>query len=310
LRQEVTAVAKMKRGHKGTGAAPLEREIQAQIERLRELRSSPCYPLLLTATEIGPRLVDDVYDDLRQRYGPECHSLDVLVDSGGGDIDAAYNLAQLFRQFGDDSLTFIVPRWAKSAATLLVCAGDRILMTPVAELGPVDPQITQMNALERRLESFSPLHIESTLALIRDEYKTGNKELADGLMQRLQFPLTLGSFKKTLDLGKQYLVKLLSTRMLKNSDKDAREVARELTEGYPDHGYCINVEEARTVGLEADPLHGEELEVVWEIHRLTQKRREIEQDRKKKELTERIKELPPELIQKLPPLLTQPEQSP
>ncbi len=287
----------------------IEREIEREVERLRELRSAACYPLLLANAEIGSGLVDDVYDDLKSRYPADCHHLNVLVDSGGGDIDAAYNLAQLFRRFGDQSLTFIVPRWAKSAATLLVCAGDCILMTPVAELGPVDPQITQMNALEKRLESFSPLHIESTLALIREEYRKGNKQLADGLMQRLQFPLTLGSFKKTLDLGKQYLEKLLSTRMLKHSSRDPKQVAEQLTEGYPDHSYCINMEEAQAIGLEAKPLEGDQLEVVWKIHRLTLKKRELEQAKKKKEISKRIKELPPELLQKLPPLLRQPEQT-
>jgi hypothetical protein len=118
------------------------------------------------------------------------------------------NLAQILRSFGTENLTFIVPRWAKSAATLLVCAGDRILMAPPAELGPLDPVIVEMNPLERRMEQFSPLHIDATLELIREEYKNGNKQLADGLMQRLQFPLTLGSFKKSLDIGKQYLEKL------------------------------------------------------------------------------------------------------
>ena len=107
----------------------------------------------------------------------------------------------MFRLFGSEKLTFIIPRWAKSAATLLVCGGDEILMTPVAELGPLDPQITVMNPLENRIEKFSPLHIESTLELIQVEFENGNSELANGLLQRLQFPLTLGRFKKSLELG-------------------------------------------------------------------------------------------------------------
>ena len=288
---------------KRMSSVQIEKEIDKQLKRLQDLRSKPCYPLLLTSTDIGPGLVDDVYDDLRGKYGSDCSQLDVVVDSGGGDIDAAYNLGQLFRSFGGECLTFIVPRWAKSAATLLVCAGDSILMTPVAELGPVDPQITQMNPLERRLESFSPLHIESTLQLIRDEYKTGNKELADGLMQRLQFPLTLGRFKKSIDLGKQYLIKLLSTRMLKQPS-DSTAVAKMLTEGYPDHGFCINLEEAQAIGLKAEPLVGDQLEVVWQIHCLTLQKREIEQEKKKKDIAKRIKELPSDLIQKLPPGLS------
>jgi len=174
-------------------------------------------------------------------------------------------------------------------------------MTPVAELGPVDPQITEMNPLERRLEQFSPLHIESTLELIRDEYKAGNKQLADGLMQRLQFPLTLGSYKKSMELGKQYLIKLLSTRMLGGkTHQEVEAVAKRLTEGYADHGFCINLQEAQAIGLEAQELSTEELDIVWEIHRLTRQKSEVERERRRREIEKRIKEIPPELIEKLP----------
>ena len=286
---------------KSTKVSRLEEAIREQRDKLGQLRPNSCYPLLLSNTSIDGHVVDDVYDDLRRNYGVGCDRLDVIVDSGGGDIDAAYNLAQLFRRYGRQRLVFIVPRWAKSAATLLVCGGDSVLMTPVAELGPVDPQITEMNPLERRLEQFSPLHIESTLELIRDEYKAGNKQLADGLMQRLQFPLTLGSYKKSMELGKQYLIKLLSTRMLGGkTHQEVEAVAKRLTEGYADHGFCINLQEAQAIGLEAQELSTEELDIVWEIHRLTRQKSEVERERRRREIEKRIKEIPPELIEKLP----------
>ena len=200
----------------------LEKQIKQRLARLQEITGCACFPFL-SVEIIGP-VVDDVFDELRAEY-KECNGrLSVIVDSGGGDIDAAYNLAMLFRRYGSDTLRFIVPRWAKSAATLLVCAGDDILMTPVAELGPLDPQITEFNPLEGRLEQFSPLHIESTLDMIRQEYESGSEKLAKALMERLQFPLTLGSFKKSLEIGEQYLIKLLETRMLSGDERVPSEV--------------------------------------------------------------------------------------
>lgn len=284
-----------------TTVASVEKQIKDEVAKLSELRGNTrCYPLLLTGVFIRDSLVDDVYDDLRTGYSDDTSCLEVIVDSGGGDIDATYNLALLFRRFGREKLTFIVPRWAKSAATLLVCAGDNILMTPVAELGPLDPQITVMNPLEDRMEEFSPLHIESTLSLIREEYKAGNKELADGLLKRLQFPLTLGSFKKSLELGSQYLVNLLSSRMLKDNIDLAKAIGEQLTQGYADHTFCIDIQEAQRIGLKVEELLAEQLGVVWNIHRLTKKKHELEQAKKRKELRKRIKELPPELLEKLP----------
>lgn len=271
-----------------------------------------CYPFLLNDRYITPKTVDKVFYDLQEKFGAgaEDSRLVVVVDSGGGDIDAAYNLAQLFRAYGQKELNFIVPRWAKSAATLLVCGGDSVMMTQVAELGPLDPQITQLNALEQRLEQFSPLHIESTLELIRNEFNQGNKELAEGLLQRLQFPITLGSFKKSLQVGKQYATRLLSSRMLKGKEDLASQIANSLVEDYADHGYCINIDEAEELGLVVKRLCQRPLQLVWSIHRLARKKADLQAAQEKKEMEERLKELPPHLQDALPPEILQQEPRP
>jgi len=284
----------------------LEKQIQQKLARLQEITENcPCFPFL--DVDITGSVVDDVFDELRTKY-KECGGrLSVIVDSSGGNIDAAYNLAMLFRKYGRDRLTFIVPRWAKSAATLLVCAGDSILMTPVAELGPVDPQITQFNPLESRLEQFSPLHIESTLDMIRQEYESGSEKLAKALMERLQFPLTLGSFRKSLEIGEQYLINLLETRMLTGNKRqvEPQEVAKRLTHGYADHGFCINLEEARSIGLNVQELEGEQLDIVWEVHRLNNQKRQLQSRIRSEEIADMIKNLPPEHLDKLPTFVQQ-----
>lgn len=250
----------------------LETEIKEAVNLLACTFAEPtvCYPLLFADKEITSATVDRVFDDLQKiaELDKDEGRLAVIVDSPGGDIDSAYNLACLFRRYGKGRLTYIVPRWAKSAATLLVCGGDSVMMTPAAELGPLDPQIPMINPLERRLERLSPLQIESTLALIRSEFEKGNKELAQGLLQRLQFPLTLGGFIKSLELGKQYTEKLLSSRMLKDDPQTAGEIARRLVEGYSAHRFCINIDEVRELGLTLEDMSSDQLEIVWKIHKM------------------------------------------
>lgn len=286
--------------------APLQ-EVESSIAaKIAELEESfggiPCFPLLIRDSFIDRGLVDEVFGDLRERFGqrPEHDKLVVLLDSSGGDINAAYNISQLLRRYGRERLEIVIPRWAKSAATLLACSGDVIKMTPASELGPVDPQITEFNPLEDRLEKFSPLDIESTLELIRSEYAEGNKKVADALLQRLQFPLTLGRFKKTLDLSKQYLGALLSTRMLRDRADEAREVARLLTEGYSDHGYCINLEECQDIGLEAVEIEEPQLGIIWEIHKLSTRRLELKHEMR---IRDELGKLPPSLLDVLAPEL-------
>jgi ClpP class serine protease len=155
----------------------IDQKLLEKRKKLSEARGMSCFPMLLPTTNIGNKLVDDIYDDLKTNFST-CNKIDVVLDSGGGSVDAAFNIALLFREFAPERLSFIIPRWAKSAATLLACSGDEILMTPPAELGPLDPQITEMNPLEKRMEQFSPLHIESTLELIREEFANGHEKLA------------------------------------------------------------------------------------------------------------------------------------
>jgi hypothetical protein len=286
-------------------AKALGKSIEQKITSYQSFKEDcMCYPFI--GMDISPGLVDDTFQELRTKYKDCDGRLNIIVDCGGGDIDAAYNLGMLFRKYGTKQLNFLIPRWAKSAATMLVCSGDMIYMSPVAELGPLDPQITELNPLEGRLEQFSPLHIESTLDMIRKEFKDGNEKLAKGLMERLQFPLTLGGFIKYHEIGEQYLSKLLESRMLAN-DQDsnvardkARVISKKLTSGYADHGFCINIDEAKSIGLRIEDLEGDELDIIWEIHQLNKERREIVEGIKEIELLEKIKGLPPSILDKLP----------
>lgn len=279
----------------------LKAAIEHKLKQYQEMKGNClCFPFL--GVGISRSVVDDVFQELRLNFRDCKGRLNVIVDSGGGDIDAAYNLSMLFRKYGTNELNFIIPRWAKSAATLLVCSGDRILMSPIAELGPLDPQITQMNPLENRLEQFSPLHIESTLDMIRQEFIKGNDKLANALMERLQFPLTLGGFIKSHEISEQYLAKLLETRMLAESKKvgDSKTIAQKLTRGYADHGFCINIDEVKELGLNVSELEGEELDLVWEIHRSNREMRELKEEVRSKKVLDKIKALPPALLDKLP----------
>lgn len=67
-------------------------------------------------------------------------SVDVLVHSPGGSADATESIVEALRR-KYASVRFIVPSYAKSAATMMVMSGDQIMMDADAELGPIDPQM-------------------------------------------------------------------------------------------------------------------------------------------------------------------------
>ncbi|MCY4148508.1 MAG: hypothetical protein OXF73_03985 [Gammaproteobacteria bacterium] len=97
----------------------LNKKIESFKEQFSEVRQSDCFILALGPDNLANPLVDQIYNELKNS-GFKGNKLDVIIDSGGGSIGAAYNLAQLFRRYGKERLSFVIPRWAKSAATLLI----------------------------------------------------------------------------------------------------------------------------------------------------------------------------------------------
>src|ERR1019366_1586842 len=72
----------------------------------------------------------------------------LVIDSPGGQADVAYQLAMILRR-RCGSFMAIIPRWAKSAATLLSLAADEIYLGEDGQLGPLDVQIYDADKEER-----------------------------------------------------------------------------------------------------------------------------------------------------------------
>ena len=120
-----------------------------EVDRLSDKleKVMECKVLLLIFHDLAP-INRDVVDDLEfymQMHINEYRNNDVCVilHTSGGDADAAYHIGKRLQGIvsKDHKLIFIIPRFAKSAGILLACSGDEIHVTPITELGPVDPQI-------------------------------------------------------------------------------------------------------------------------------------------------------------------------
>jgi len=130
------------------GLSLIVKQILGEIDNAAEVLENKlnCNVLLLAFHNYA-YIQRDVMDDLEnflistnKKY--EDGDLCLILHTLGGDPDVAYNIGvRLQNLAGEKRLLVIIPRMAKSAGTLLACAGDVIYMTPIAELGPVDPQI-------------------------------------------------------------------------------------------------------------------------------------------------------------------------
>jgi len=253
--------------------ADVAERIHQLADELGTCRNSKVFYFLLMPMGLEQDLVETVYELLEKDY-KGVGRLDVLVTSSGGDIHCAYQLAKLFRRYGSERLSFIVPRYAKSAATVLIFGGDEIVFGPISEMGPLDPQIPVATGVAGdRVQRFSPLAIRPALDLIAEEHEKGHHILVEKLSASLPNALILGQHLKTLETAKHYVKRLLTTRMLKDrpdADVVAERVGDQLTKGYPHHGFCIDYDEAVSLGLNVVNLPDEQWKVVWALWRHVQ----------------------------------------
>src|SRR5713226_4749605 len=65
----------------------------------------------------------------------------LILNSPGGEALPAERIVNICRSFGNRKFSVIVPKMAKSAATMICFGADEIGMSQTSELGPIDPQI-------------------------------------------------------------------------------------------------------------------------------------------------------------------------
>ncbi|MET4606718.1 ClpP class serine protease [Bradyrhizobium sp. JR4.1] len=78
---------------------------------------------------------------------PENSPIDLLLNTGGGDVDACEKLVSLIHaKARDKEFRVIVTDLAKSAGTLMALGANKIIMSDASELGMIDPQFLMRDA--------------------------------------------------------------------------------------------------------------------------------------------------------------------
>src|SRR5689334_20916359 len=118
----------------------------ALMNRIGELRGSSviCYLTSLRPNVAGVIAGDQVrvfFDHLMRLPSRPVKKLDIFLVSNGGDSVVPWRMVALFREFAEH-VAVLIPYRAYSAATLLSLGADEIVMHPFAELGPIDPTVS------------------------------------------------------------------------------------------------------------------------------------------------------------------------
>jgi hypothetical protein len=207
----------------------------SDILKKHGLEQTCCLALFEPADHIDSYDLDSIFKALNQLNPARDKNVVLFLLSPGGAGEPAYQISKLCKSFAKSSFRVVVPRFAKSAATLLAIGADEIHMGPLGQLGPIDPQIGGLPALgvSRAL---------MTIASVAARYPKS----ADMFARYLQMALTveqIGYCDRISDSAMQYAERLLSTKP--RLVPLASDIARELVHEYKDHAFVIDLEEAQ-----------------------------------------------------------------
>jgi len=252
--------------------APIEPDFAQALHSLQQELGQP------VVLFVHPKMIDDSARDAVRAilpHLPKGKPVTLLVDSPGGYTRSAYQIASMLRRHCG-SFTAVVPRYAKSAATLLCLGASRILMSPNAELGPLDPQLVDRDSENQRsaLDETLPLERLNAFALeVMDRTmihlinRTGKRlenllpkvmsfavDLTKPLLEKMD-PIRYTAASRALKISEEYAVRLLRPHFPRREQSDkAAEIANHLTHRYPEHGFPIEYPEAHALGLHVELL--------------------------------------------------------
>jgi hypothetical protein len=202
-------------------------------------------------TSISESMADKIYEAIPPN---NTKSILLIINNKGGRIEPAYLISKTCKE-NSPQFNVVIPRRAKSAATLIALGANEIHMGSMSELGPIDPQFGGLPALglTSSLES---------LAKVVTKYPLSSEMLASFLAQKLDLRI-LGYFERVSESAVQYATRLLTGKKLPIS---IEEVAKNFVYEYKDHSFVVDKEEATKFLGDMIKVNTPEYNLANEIH--------------------------------------------
>ena len=252
------------------------------LKKIQEKRKNPILFLQLETIDIASLLKTH-----KLLHRKAFNTLDVILNTPGGDIDAAFQYTKILRK-KSKKINILVPLFSKSAGTLMCLCGDKIFLTDLSELGPLDTQIQESqegdvpsysSALNgfKALEQVQRHSLETLDIAAKLIYNRSKLKMSEAVHLAIEFsgqtvgtlygklnPLKIGEYARALEIGEKYGIMILTDYM--NWDfKRAQDTIKKLVYDYPSHAFVIDFKELQSIGLPAEEVGTDIEEHMFEL---------------------------------------------
>lgn len=205
---------------------------------------------------------EDIQGFMAALHGLKGNQLDLILHSPGGSLEAADQIVQYLRS-KYSHIRAIVPQNAMSAATMIACACDSIVMGKHSAIGPIDPQITfpTQNG-----------HFTAPAQAILDEFDQAKQEVINDprtaplWVTKIQnYPQGfLNICQNTIRLSIEKVEEWLNKYMfagVPDDQKKGKQIAEWLGKAseHKTHGRPITISQATGIGLIVESLESDQI---------------------------------------------------
>jgi hypothetical protein len=232
---------------------------QEMFRKIQDLTGSPLIAYVCGPDSLIERSDTVYFNDLLYRLHVNT-SIDLLLHTPGGDIDAAEKLMSILRlRVGVGRLRVIVPDFAKSAGTLMAIGADSIVMSDTSELGPIDPQVTMVDGDGDRATQSIQAYLDAYEQLSQRLKDDPNDVVAQLLLNKFE-PARIVHFESVKARAREFA----ENQLKRMCPSIYTLVAVKLldTKQWRSHGQVINADAAVKLGLTIDRLSPEDR--VWD----------------------------------------------
>ncbi len=209
---------------------------------------------------------DDIvgFMEMLHNIEPEA-SIDLLLHTRGGDVDAAEKMMTLVQAtVGAGKFRVIIPDFAKSAGTLMVLGADTLIMSDSSELGTIDPQIWSHDENGKDICHSVLSYLDAFATYSEVLRKNPDDPVARAMLDKLD-PTTLRNFEAIRDRARNF-----AEDQLKRKGRNFSQIAGALmdTTRWPSHGQMIKWQDVKDLGLPVEylPPRSKQWQAYWQLY--------------------------------------------